>query len=163
MTTYKPSEQKSVALAERLNALGYEIGIKELTEALAVEGHALMTGLLDEVRYLERENTKLTNKLNRMRNIFPGRNPITVIEWIIQDWTSMNQDATDEDGVPWVGKEEAAFLHRVDGWGQELIDRLWECREILRGPGKREKMMAEHKKAIDLLTSEGLGAGTQGG
>lgn len=145
-------------LEKQLNRLGYEIGVKELTEALSVEAHDLMVGLLAELKRQERRNVRLTNKLNRLRNIFPGRNPISLVSWIIQDWAYLNRMAVDEEGVPWVGKREARFLHRTEDWAVRLSDRMWECREILRGPGQRERVIADHREVIEKLDREGVGA-----
>ena len=111
---------------------------------------------MNRIRQLERQNAKLTQTLNRLRKIHPGRIPLQIIEFVLHDWEMLNRTAEDEHGNSWVGDAESEFLHGVNSWSIDILSRLREGRTILRGPGKPEREEAELKADIERMSEEGI-------
>ncbi len=105
---------------------------------------------------LERENARLVSKLGQLRNMYPGREKLEILEMMCQDWATMNRNAVDDDEQPAFTEDELAFLDRSENWVLDVIGLLFDCRTALRGPGARERAIEEHRVAIETMDKEGI-------
>lgn len=108
------------------------------------------------IRHLERENARLSNKVGQLRNIYPGRTALEVLEQLTADWSLFTQTAVYEDGSPATDEDGQRMVFHIDQWMGRLLERLWLGREILRGPGARERALSEHLTAIERASEEGI-------
>ncbi len=108
------------------------------------------------INHLEKVNARLENQLGQLRNIYPGRSALEVLEALVADWELFTRTAVFEDGTDAVDEDGKRMIFNIEQWASRLIDRLWRGREILRGPGARERAIATHREAIEQLSTEGI-------